>query len=916
MLPLRRARSHHSSGRGTASVRELVAAGVNAVTDVDTLAGQVELHHACAEAGTKPITGVELRDDAVRIVLIARDDAGWSSLCRAVTARRAGRDPVGSASEFGDGVVALADDPAVLARLVAAGLDARALVVRPRPGFAEADVRDAARKLGIPLVADVDATMRAGDRDLHALLVAIAGGVADPPERVVEQPPDLFDDAPDALRGARALVDACALDLRGRPVVLPAFEGDPDRMLRARVGDGLEDELAVIRSRGIAAYFLLVDEVIGFCRANGIRWAIRGSAASSRVLFALGASDVDPVRHGLLFERFLHPSRDDLPDVDLDLDAERRHEVIAFVRRRFGADRVAMVSSAVAWQWRTAVRDGFRALGMPKAELARVLAALPAEDLDAAAVRRRLPLRWQPAVELVGRLFGVPRHRAVHPGGVVVADRPLDGLVPLERLGGVVATQVDKRSIGDLGLVKLDLLGNRFLSQLGRALGLAGVPAIPPEDAATLDTLRRGDTIGCFQVETPAMRSLLARLPLKSTDDLLAALAVIRPGPASGAAKDAFVRRARGEEPSVPVDPAVADLLAGTHGLLLYDEDIVRVLARVGAMSLGDAERVRSAVVDGAPVPEPIRAAHPVLADAITRFAAYSFNKAHAVSYARLAFEAAWLKTHLPAEFGCALLDDYGGHYPLRTLGWDLLRHGVRLSAPSVQASEAACTLEDGAIRLGLGRIRHLSARVAGDLLVGRPFADVDDLVTRVRPSGRELEALVLSGACDGLPPLSAQEYPIPHLEVLARHGRAVAVGTRGPPPPGPARVAWQRLARVHLELTWLELSCEHPLALLREEADRAGCTPIAGIRGDRARIAGVLASSARVETRGGAAMQFLTFEDETGLIEAALFPGVRARIAALLVASGPWLAEGRVRRDQGDALLEVTELRPFHERA
>jgi DNA-directed DNA polymerase III PolC len=1034
-------KSHFSIGLGTASVRELAArAGRDgvpalALTDLENLYGQIQFHHACASAGVRPVTGVELRpgfDGAARegsvrgrLVLLARDRAGYRSLCRIVSRRRAGPagaaggapDPAASVAGDREGLWMLTDDPAVLERLLADGADPAALgllLVRPDPPLpATAAGVGAARAHGVRLVADPDAVvLEEADRELQILLTAIRrketvdrvrrAGAAESPARRLRVPGELhrlYADVPEALAESRRIADSCVLDLRDADPAFPPLDlggRTPDealeRLAAARLAaarsrgrcagpayDGrLAEELGVIRRTGFAAYFLLVGEILSIARERGIRVAGRGSAAGSLVAHLLGLGDVDPLAHGLLFERLLHERRRDLPDVDLDVDSRRRDELLAAVFRRFGPDRAAMVSAHGTFGRRSAWREGLRALGMPAREVERVVRRIPAGD-EAGAETPELPGRWRAAAPLLERLIGKPHYFSVHPGGVVVGEGPLADHVPLERAPkGVVATQYDLRSLRHTGLVKVDLLGNHFLAELDETLSRAagGQPEgsgtgrrtrpvpdpVPAADPAALAAIDRADTIGCFQLESPAVRSLLARLPIRTPDDVTAALALVRPGAASGAAKEAFVRRAHGEEDARSgLHPDVASLLSGTHGLLLYEEDLIRVLSAAAGVSLAEADELRAAVVEERNDATRLAALETRFLDAAlaagrdldaarsawdsaVRFAAYSFSRAHAASYAVLGCQAAYLKTHAPAEFGCAVLNHHGGLYPARTIAAAVSRWGVPILAPAVNRSEAACTPEEldaagtardapgpaasRAVRVGLGKVKRLSASSLRRLLASRraegPFADLAGLLSRVRPSAAEAEALILCGACDELPPLSADAYPFAHEALVAaiRAGAPAGVPPALQPPrqdADPARLALYRaLVRIRNELRFLDVHVSHhPMRVLRPEAARHGCVPLAAAparAGGFVRVAGLLAAARRVESRSGV-MQFLTLEDETGTLEAVLFPPAWRRLGSAVTTPGPFLLEGRLEEDHGAFHLVATGLRPFHER-
>lgn len=774
MQSLPRVKSHLSFGFGAASVPGLVTRAAElrmpalALTDEENLCGQIAFHHLCRARGIHPITGVEL---AGRVVLLARDRDGWRSLCRIVSARRAGGE----------------DDVDALIRRYGDGLEV------------------------IPAAGDEAVLLTPEDEPLHRLLA----------ERS-KRPP-----RPTILQATTTAAPGFTLDLTERQRVLPDARVPLDALRAAARVKGpeyverLEHELGVFVRMGLERYLGLVAEVCAHARARGIALAVRGSGAGSLAVHLLGASPVDPLKQGLLFERFLHERRASLPDVDLDVDSERRGELIDFVHRRFGRDRTAMVCSIVTWQEASA----------------RELTRDPV---------------------LAKRLVGTPRHLAVHPGGVVVADRALDDLVPLERTSrGVIVTQLDLRSIQEAGLVKLDLLGNRALTQLS----LAGdATPIPDDDPQALAALARADTIGCFQVETPPVRAMLLRRPVRSLDDVTFALAMVRPGPASG------------------VDVA-------------YEEDLIRRVAELKGISLAEADSLREQLVAGATVdlPDP----------ELEKLAAYTFSKAHAASYARLAYECVFMMQHRPARFGAALLDHYGGHYPLRTLAWELQRKHVRLLPPDVNVADDACTAEgERAIRLGLHRIKRLTARARKALREGRPFTGVEQVAALV--SQRELQALVLCGACDSL--LGDEPFPAPQRRVLKHLDLQLLE-------------RWPALARTHVELNHLELSWSgHPMRLLRDEAREAGCITVAETAAARGRVrfAGTLAASRPVETSKGQTMQFLTVEDETGLVETVLFPPARMALAPKLTTPGPYLFTGEV---NDDGTVDVRWLLPFYER-
>ena len=1037
-------KSDYSLGFGTASVNELAARaaelghGVLGLADIENLYGQVRFHAECRARGVRPLTGVELRpgfgrgrlpgERQGRLVLLAADLTGYANLCRIISLRCGGKPQEHGKNDANEltaglaggttGLFALSDDARILAEIVAQGLFDRSrlglLFIRPAVSDRTQFLKGAARELGVPLVADLDAVfLHPGDHDLHLLQLAIHRGckvtelTGDPavesPERLLHSPEEaasLFADLPEAIAATAEIAEACRLDLSAAtlfPVSLPTeprageklrehceavLADRPAASWSAAHGRRLAEELTLFERLGFSGLLLIIAEILALCRRRRIMVVARGSAVSSLTLHLLGGSPVDPLAEGLLFERFLHPGKTAWPDVDLDLPWHRRDEVIEWVYRRFVHQRVAMVAAHHTFQRRSALREGLKALNVAPSLIATLSAALPKDDLavdeidflglahdvveeeePAETASARLAAGLSRMLPLVQRLIGRPRHIATHPGGIVIAGSPLDQIMPLERAAkGVVITQYDLSAVAALGLVKIDLLGNRCLSELEETLRLAGrdrrTAQIPAEDSATLALIDRAETLGCFQLESPAMRSLLARLPIRKRQDLTAALALIRPGPASGAAKEAFTRRAHGEEAAEIAEPAIADRLAETYGLLLYEEDIMMLLSRVGGIDLSEADELRAAIIESGGdaeilarleqeflakadrqwLPKGSRTEAQKAWAAAARFAAYTFNKAHAASYAHLAYLAAYMKTHHPAQFACALINHHQGLYPLRTLAAEFQRRGIALRPPHVNFSEYHAILPgtadpgdtgNKAIRVGLAQIKGLAVRAAVEILTERAahglFATLPELVARVRLTSRDRRALILCGACDGLAPLDPEGYPFIHQLVLDKlkeglppqdllHLQPPAVRQKG------ERLRlFQAFSRIQNELPLLGMHLTaHPLALLRPEADRYHCLPIGDAvtlpAGVRVRLIALVAAMRRVRT-GKGILQFLSLEDETGLLEAAVLPQVFARLGNRVTTPGPFLVDGRLLRRHGAVHLEIAALTPFHER-
>jgi DNA polymerase III alpha subunit len=642
----------------------------------------------------------------------------------------------------------------------------------------------AARRLGVPLVATADCVMLApGDHPAHVAAVAAAAG-----ELIERLPPGACcareawlappaewarrvratcagagrpEAAEEALANNAALVARCRLALElGTPIFprapVPEGETGPGYLMRlgragierryggparanrtgaARAVARLDEELALIRQLGFTDYFLLVADIVEFARARGIPTVGRGSGAGSIVAYALGITNVDPLRYGLYFERFLHPARRDCPDLDIDLCWRRRDEVIQHVYDTYGAEQVAMISTHATLGARSAFRETAKALGVPNARVNALARRVPREmekpylqRLVGLAEARGVDWREAPlpeALRLAEALDGAPRHLSIHCGGVVIGDRPLTHYVPLERAAkGIVVSQFEMRAIEAVGLVKMDLLGNRALTTIGECVSLVrdqrgiapDVESLPDPEPATAARLSTGDTLNCFQLESPAMRHLLRMLRARTLDETIAAVALVRPGPAESGMKEAFCRRHRGLEPPAFLHPRLERVLGGTHGVLLYEEDVMCVAAALTGLSLAEGDQLRRAIAAARGDGEFRALEAGFVAQAgrsgveeataraawreLTRFAAYAFCKAHAAGYGTLAYQCTYLKTHFPTEFAVGILNHHAGMYPTWVHVEDLRRSGVSFRGPCVWRSSWDSTLEvDGAPR-------------------------------------------------------------------------------------------------------------------------------------------------------------------------------------------------------------------------
>ncbi len=991
----------YSLGRGTAPPAALVEQAARyghdtlALTDRNNLYGAVPFTRACNEAGIRPILGAEVDGPDGLAVLLARDEAGYANLCRLLTRRKL--DPAftvaGALAGFHPGLHVLTADPALLVRL-ARFVPRQSLwgeLSAPRHGTAAfAEVAGRAQALGLGVVGTGEVTcLRREDHRLHATLAAIRGntlvarlapGDLAPREAYLKAPAamaSVFRTRRGALANARRVAESCRFRLERTRWIFPDPPLPPGetaasylrklcdagvvRRYRGRplaVTRRLERELAVIDRLGFSSYFVVVGEIVRFGRERGIATVGRGSGASAVTTYVLGITNVDPVRYGLTFERFLHEKRPDWPDLDVDLCWKRRDEVIEHVYAAYGRDRVAMISTHNTFQPRSAFREAAKAHGISNATVNKLSRCVPHSTdqplrraLDASPRGGEIPRTegpWPRILEDAERLVGLPRHLGLHPGGIVISDRPLDAYVPLEEAAkGIVCTQFEMRAVEAVGLVKIDLLGNRALSTIQEAVELVdarhGVRLDPDafahDDPATAALMSAGDTLGVFQMESPGMRNLNRMLGTHDLATAIAAVALIRPGPAASGMKERFCLRARGAEPVTYADPRLEPVLRETFGVPLYEEDVMWTAAEVAGVSLEDGDVLRRGIAEAGPAERAelervflARAARRgyradaarAIWEGLLQFGAFAFCKAHAAGYGVLAWEAGWLKAHYPLEFACALMNHHAGMYDKRTHLEDAKRRGVRVARPDVNRSGDGFVVDGGAIRVGLERVRGLGAAAREALTAARarrPFAGPEDFLARVPVSRSEAESLILAGAFD----FTGRTRPEllctagAGFDLLRRNGRLRGDGedlfevASSVPWATPALPEFGPVERLWLEWYVLGLCVDdHPMRVFRAESLDPRVLPAAEAerrRGARVRTAGIVAARRTVPTREGRTMAFVTLEDESGMIECTLFPPSYERHRAVVRDLGPYLAEGRIEEQHGAPSLNVERI-------
>ena len=645
---------------------------------------------------------------------------------------------------------------------------------------------------------------------------------------------DLFADLPEALANTIVIAQRCAVAAPKRRPILPRLGEDEDEQLRrdARAGladrlkgraevdpdyaERLEYELDIITSMGFAGYFLIVADFIKWAKANDIPVGPgRGSGAGSAVAWALTITDLDPIALNLLFERFLNPERVSMPDFDIDFCETHRDKVIQYVQQKYGRDRVAQIITFGRLKARAVLKDTGRVLQMPYGQVDRLAKLIPNHPTDPWTLERSLNGVSEVAAEYrdhadVKRLFdlamkleGLPRHASTHAAGVVIGDRPLDELVPLYRdpRSDMPVTQFDMKYVEAAGLVKFDFLGLKTLSVLKEAerlLAEQGIEvdfdALPWDDPAVYELLQRGDAVGIFQLESEGMRRTLAAVRPTGFGDIIALVALYRPGPMDNIPM--FGDRKNGRAPIEYPHPLLEGILSETYGIFVYQEQVMQAAQVLAGYSLGGADLLRRAMgkkiqsemdaqravfVEGCSKTNQIPAAKAnELFDLIDKFAGYGFNKSHAAGYALIAYQTAWLKAHHPAEFFAASMSfDMALTDKLGVFVEDMRRSDIDCLPPDINASHAHFTVENGAVRYALGALKGVGEKAMDALVAertrGGPFASLEDFAARIDPrllNRRQLESLAGAGAFDSVKPDRAAVYGAAET-ILAHAGSA-----------------------------------------------------------------------------------------------------------------------------------------------
>ncbi|MCS7026678.1 MAG: error-prone DNA polymerase [Bryobacteraceae bacterium] len=1000
------ARSSFSFLEGASNPEELVetCAALDmpamALVDTDNLCGAPRFYMAAKKAGIKALIGAEITAEAGgRYVLLVENRTGYQNLCRLITSMKM-RSEKGKAAaseeefhQYAGGLICLTRGEHNLETLLRIYGRHNVFIELQRHFDREQEARnqrliDMARKHRLPLLATNGVRFaHPSKRELMDVLTCIRHKVTiDQAGRLLERNAErylkpagemryLFAGLPEALCNTvelAARLDFTLADLGYRFPPYPVPPGETmNSFLRKRVEEGarlryrpyherarkqIERELQLIEKLDLAGYFLIVWDIVRFCRENNILAQGRGSAANSAVCYSLGITAVDPVGMDLLFERFLSEERGEWPDIDIDLPSgSQRERVIQYVYQRYGKHGAAMTANVITYRDRSALRDVGKALGFPQQELNRLASLVsrwgfkdPNNDVNRQFAEAGCDLN-HPQIRKFQQLYleiqDLPRHLGQHSGGMVICQGSLDSVVPLEpaTMPGRVVIQWDKEDCADLGLIKVDLLGLGMLAAIedciqiirtsyGKEIDLAH---LPQNDPSVFDQITAADTVGLFQVES---RAQMASLPLTKPQtfyDLVVQVAIIRPGPIVGKMYHPYVRRRQGLEPPVSLHPSLDQVLARTLGVPLFQEQLLKMAMIVADFTGGEAEELRRAMgfkrseKRMKEIEARLRAGmtkkgitgpqQEAIVQSITSFALYGFPESHAASFALIAYASAWLRRYYPAAYAAALLNaqPMGFYHPL-TLLKDAQRHGVRVLPVDVAFSDWKCTVENGMLRLGLNYVRGLPEEAGRAIVAQRtkqPFQSVFDLVQRVPELNREhLRQLAVIGAFNSIG-ASHRRDALWQVELASKPVGPLLQSVEPQHKESPLR-PMDAQERVNADLTGTGLTVgRHPVALHRSALKALGVLTAEQMRrarhGSFARIAGAVICRQRPETAKG--FCFLSLEDETGIANAIVHPDLFERNRLLVVSEPFLLLEGTVQNNTGAVSLKVVRLQALH---
>ena len=973
-----------------------------ALTDTDNLYGMWPFIEACKELEIEPIIGAEVTDpkNVHRAICLVKDREGYQNLTQLLTCRH--REDTFSLAlslpRFGKGLVVLTQSPDLLSFWHEQGVDVGAALPRNPVSHSHLLCRTA-RQRNIPMVATPDNFfLNPKGIKLHTMLRAIAKNTClsrlDPSDMAdatafLGAPAyyhQRFETLPQAVKNTWILAEKLTFKGPDFGTVMPPFRTNSHKdaclLLREKTITGalkrygqslpgkvtrrIDHELSIISQKNFSGYFLVVQQIV----QKASRICGRGSGAASLVAYCLGITNVCPVKYNLYFERFLNPGRQDPPDIDVDFAWDERDRILNWVLSEFKG-HAAMVSSHVLFQPRMAVREAAKVFGLPDTEIKKVSNRLPwfwklgetSHNLLERIQKKPefcfldFPRPWPEIMGYAQAMIGTPRYLSVHPGGVVITPDPIDTYVPVETAPrGIPLIQWEKDSAEAAGLVKIDLLGNRSLGVIRDCIATIESGTIesgtdkftdfsrrdPEDDLDTQQQVALGNTMGCFYIESPAMRLLQKKSKVGDFSSVVIHTSIIRP-----AANDyisAYLKRLHTGEWK-PIHPLMEAVLEETFGIMVFQEDVSRIAVKLAGFTHSQADGLRkimskkdktqalgdyysrfyTGAAQNGVSPSDIRQ----IWDMIISFSGYSFCKPHSASYTRVSFQAAYLKTHYPAEFMAAVITNQGGFYSTFAYVSEARRMGIKILGPDILDSDIKWTGHNLKLRVGLMAIKNLSAATMDRIITERKrseFRDLENFFNRVRPREDDTRALVHSGCLDMFKDKTRsvlfwaffawhrRKTKAPKMATLFDQGFNPDFNVREPLPELPPDHPMDLLRQEFLVLGFL-CAC-HPIRLYAHAIQEKKTIKAMDLHrhiGNRVGFAGWLITGKTVKTKQGNPMKFLTFEDETGIIETVFFPKAYAKFCHSLDYGKPYFLFGKLDADWGAVTLTVETTQPIN---
>ena len=947
------------------------------------------------------------------LVLLAKNNTGWRNLLKLVTdANLEGfyykpRIDRESLEKYHEGLICLSGCMSgEVAKLLLANKKQEAeatvtwykslfgedynLELQPHVSELHEPLKKLSEKLGVPLVATQDVHyIRTEDQTAHEILLAVQ--TRSPLEdedrlslkefdismRPAKEMVKALEKFPEAIQQTCVIADRCNLELELNKNKIPTFSlpnnTTPQKYLTelvneklltrcpeitSEITERLEKELGVIEKTGFANYFLIVQDIVSWAKQHGIVVGPgRGSAAGSLVSYVLGITNIDPIKYDLLFERFLNPDRIQVPDIDIDFTDTRRDEVIAYVREKYGGDKVAQIITFGTMMARAAIRDTGRALGLPYELCDSTAKLIPFNTSIDKALETVSELKEQykknedvkKLIDSAKKLEGVVRHASVHACGVVISPEPLTNFVPLQRAPqgeNTVITQFEMHSVEDLGLLKMDFLGLRNLTIIESALRLIkeehnidiDIAALPLDDKQTFELFQRGETTGVFQLESSGMRRCLKQLKPTELEDIIVMISLYRPGPMDLIPH--YIRRKFGEEEVTYLHPKLEPILGSTYGVGIYQEQMMRIARDLGGFTLAEADILRKAIgkkikklldeqkdrlLQGMQDNGINKTTAQKIWELFPPFARYGFNRSHAASYAMISFQTAYLKAHYPIEFMTSLLNTSGGDMDrVNFLVNEARRLNIDVLPPDINTSNQDFTIDENriSIRFGLSAIKNVGHNIVDiiikERLSGGPFSDLTNFLSRVRHrdlNKKSLESLIKCGALNSLSTNRIQVLEnIDELIVFNQASRQLSQSTQGnlfgkkpmmslklrpaEKPDSHEALLWEK------ELLGLYLT-DHPFSryvtkvsgkrkLIKEVVEQDEEN---GANNNTAylSVAGIIASIKRILTKNGQPMLFVRLEDESDTIEVLVFSDTLSKHQEVWQENNAVLIKGRL---------------------